>query len=160
MALNPFADYFNHCSVPPPSSSSTTTLEEETTNPTHTANSTTPPPKPSTTPVPCSVLATPSGGYEISTTVPLARGQEVYISYGNHSNDFLLTEYGFILSSTSSTPNHYDEIPLDEYMCVLTISFSIDLITIPLFRISHLSPNPRDLLTLHTSPNFKTPKYN
>ena len=36
-------------------------------------------------------------------------GEEVYISYGEHSNDFLLTEYGFMLQ-----PNRWDQVGLDE----------------------------------------------
>ncbi|KAF2146260.1 uncharacterized protein K452DRAFT_263947 [Aplosporella prunicola CBS 121167] len=35
-------------------------------------------------------------------------GQEVYLSYGSHSNDFLQVEYGFILAS-----NKWDETKLD-----------------------------------------------
>lgn len=35
-------------------------------------------------------------------------GEEVYVTYGAHTNDFLLTEYGFILAS-----NAHDSIPLD-----------------------------------------------
>lgn len=36
-------------------------------------------------------------------------GDEVYISYGPHSNDFLLAEYGFILNE-----NKWDELQLDQ----------------------------------------------
>ena len=38
-------------------------------------------------------------------------GQELLTSYGNHSNDFLLVEYGFILSS-----NRWDEVRLDDML--------------------------------------------
>ncbi len=44
----------------------------------------------------CNVLFS-SSGYTITTPAKIKQGEEVYISYGNHSNDFLLTEYGFIL---------------------------------------------------------------
>lgn len=36
-------------------------------------------------------------------------GDEVYISYGEHSNDFLLTEYGFVLED-----NQWDKVCLDD----------------------------------------------
>ncbi|EPE32172.1 SET [Glarea lozoyensis ATCC 20868] len=74
MALNPFADYFNHASHG------------------------------------CTVTFA-SSGYTITTEAPINSGSEVYISYGNHSNDFLLAEYGFIMDS-----NAWDEISLDEYI--------------------------------------------
>ena len=38
----------------------------------------------------------------------------MYISYGSHSNDFLLTEYGFILND-----NRWDEISLDPFILPL-----------------------------------------
>ncbi|CAG8973301.1 hypothetical protein HYALB_00000063 [Hymenoscyphus albidus] len=72
MALNPFADYFNH-------SSTGCTVSFDTT------------------------------GYTITTPHALQKGAEIYISYGNHSNDFLLTEYGFIMPAETNT---WDEMPL------------------------------------------------
>ncbi len=42
----------------------------------------------------------------------------MYISYGNHSNDFLLTEYGFILSEERGG-NQWDEVPLDAFILPL-----------------------------------------
>ncbi|KAF7550380.1 hypothetical protein G7046_g8030 [Stylonectria norvegica] len=50
-----------------------------------------------------------SEGYSIIADRPYDIGEEVYISYGPHSNDFLLTEYGFILET-----NRWDEILLDD----------------------------------------------
>lgn len=38
-------------------------------------------------------------------------GEEVYISYGAHGNDFLLAEYGFVLEK-----NRWDEVGLDEVL--------------------------------------------
>lgn len=61
----------------------------------------------------CTVHFTPNG-YTISSSSPIEKGEELYISYGNHSNDFLLTEYGFILPS-----NVWDEISLDPFILPL-----------------------------------------
>ncbi|KAF4630581.1 hypothetical protein G7Y89_g7550 [Cudoniella acicularis] len=55
-------------------------------------------------------------GYEITTEKHIPKGAEIYISYGNHSNDFLLAEYGFILPSGT---NDWDEISLDAYIIPL-----------------------------------------
>lgn len=50
-------------------------------------------------------------GFTITTTKPASKGEELFIRYGFHSNDFLLTEYGFILESNTS-----DSVCLDEYI--------------------------------------------
>lgn len=55
-----------------------------------------------------------ASGYEICAYEPIEKGQELYISYGNHSNDFLLVEYGFILEE-----NRWDEISLDDVILPL-----------------------------------------
>ena len=47
----------------------------------------------------------------ISADRDYAEGEEVYISYGAHSNDFLLVEYGFVLER-----NRWDEVELDEVL--------------------------------------------
>lgn len=78
MALNPFADYFNH-----------------------------------TDSQGCEVSFGPDG-YKIHTAHTIEQGDEIYISYGSHSNDFLLAEYGFILSE-----NKWDETSLDS--CILPL---------------------------------------
>lgn len=59
------------------------------------------------------VTFSPSG-YKICTDRQIEKGEEIYISYGNHSNDFLLAEYGFILDE-----NKWDEITLDEVILPL-----------------------------------------
>lgn len=83
MALNPFADYFNHTSRG------------------------------------CHVSFTPEG-YKILTDKRYDKGEEVFISYGNHSNDFLLAEYGFILPGAGEQGgNEWDEVLLDDYILPL-----------------------------------------
>lgn len=71
MALNPFADYFNHSCQG------------------------------------CKVEFGPEG-FEITSNQVYEKGEEIYISYGKHSNDFLLAEYGFIMDE-----NDDDHILLD-----------------------------------------------
>jgi hypothetical protein len=46
--------------------------------------------------------------YKFNTLSPIRKGEEIYISYGSHSNDFLLTEYGFIMNE-----NEDDSVSLD-----------------------------------------------
>ncbi|KAM0508311.1 hypothetical protein ACHAP8_000528 [Fusarium lateritium] len=53
-------------------------------------------------------------GYSVQADRAYKRGEEVYVSYGPHSNDFLLTEYGFILDT-----NRWDEVHLDEVILPL-----------------------------------------
>jgi hypothetical protein len=65
----------------------------------------------------CSASFSPAG-YTISTPVNIKKGEEIYISYGNHSNDFLLAEYGFILGEEGGG-NQWDEVPLDPYILPL-----------------------------------------
>ncbi|TGO07454.1 hypothetical protein BTUL_0275g00160 [Botrytis tulipae] len=55
----------------------------------------------------CEVTSSPSG-YKICADRQIAKGEEIYITYGNHSNDFLLAEYGFIL-----VENRWDAVCLD-----------------------------------------------
>jgi hypothetical protein len=47
-------------------------------------------------------------GYYVTADRDYKAGEEVYVSYGSHTNDFLLVEYGFILGS-----NKCDSLPLD-----------------------------------------------
>ncbi|TVY21615.1 Ribosomal lysine N-methyltransferase set11, partial [Lachnellula arida] len=77
MALNPFADYFNHSSNG------------------------------------CNVSFS-AKAYHISTCTPIKKGSEIHISYGMHSNDFLLAEYGFIFPENAS-----DQVSLDQFILPL-----------------------------------------
>lgn len=50
-----------------------------------------------------------SEGYSVVTNREYDADSEVFLSYGSHSNDFLLTEYGFILET-----NRWDDVYLDD----------------------------------------------
>ncbi len=47
--------------------------------------------------------------YTIAADREYSAGEEIYVSYGNHSNDFLMTEYGFVLAE-----NRWDAVCLDD----------------------------------------------
>lgn len=92
MVLCPLIDLFNHTSPSPspfsfPSSSKTCTV-------THTTL-----------------------GFTVRApqTPPLNEASQLFVSYGPHSNSFLLSEYGFLLSSTTddTNTNAFDTLPLD-----------------------------------------------
>lgn len=51
--------------------------------------------------------------FTVTTVRDHEPGEEIFISYGSHSNDFLLVQYGFVLPSSS---NPWDEICLDPYI--------------------------------------------
>jgi hypothetical protein len=53
-------------------------------------------------------------GYSVTADRAYKAGEEVFVSYGAHTNDFLLTEYGFILES-----NKRDAVPLDRLIVPL-----------------------------------------
>ncbi|KAK7739001.1 hypothetical protein SLS53_005897 [Cytospora paraplurivora] len=56
----------------------------------------------------CGVAFDHAEAFTFTAARPYARGEEVHISYGRHSNDFLLVEYGFVLGR-----NEWDEVCLD-----------------------------------------------
>ncbi|KAJ4416203.1 hypothetical protein N0V85_002389, partial [Neurospora sp. IMI 360204] len=84
MVLQPVADLFNHTSYDP-------SAEDKEGNRKI-----------------CSVAFSPTA-FTITTTRPYTAGEEVYICYGNHSNDFLLIEYGFLFDE-----NVWDEVCIDD----------------------------------------------
>jgi hypothetical protein len=53
-------------------------------------------------------------GYSVTADRDYKAGEEVFVSYGSHTNDFLLAEYGFILDT-----NQNDSIPLDHLLLLL-----------------------------------------
>lgn len=57
------------------------------------------------------VVAFSTEAYDITADREYQKGEEVYTSYGAHSNDFLLTEYGFVLADNPS-----DQLCLDSIL--------------------------------------------
>ncbi|CAO2657753.1 Nn.00g038790.m01.CDS01 [Neocucurbitaria sp. VM-36] len=55
-------------------------------------------------------------GYSVTADREYSAGEEVFVSYGPHTNDFLLVEYGFILDTGK---NKNDGILLDEMLIPL-----------------------------------------
>ncbi|KEY65882.1 hypothetical protein S7711_05884 [Stachybotrys chartarum IBT 7711] len=53
-------------------------------------------------------------GFTILANKDHKAGQELYIRYGHHSNDFLLIEYGFVVPCHE---NPFDDTCIDVYMC-------------------------------------------
>jgi hypothetical protein len=51
-------------------------------------------------------------GYSVIAEKDYKAGEEIYVSYGPHSNDFLLIEYGFILSENSNDYTTLDHLIL------------------------------------------------
>ncbi|KAI0384344.1 SET domain-containing protein [Hypomontagnella monticulosa] len=56
-------------------------------------------------------VAFDTAGFSIKTTQAYKVGDELKISYGKHSGDFLLAEYGFVMDD-----NHWDEVRLDDVL--------------------------------------------
>jgi hypothetical protein len=65
-----------------------------------------------------------SKGYSVSADRDYKAGEEVFVSYGPHTNDFLLVEYGFILDK-----NKNDSIPLDHLILPLLSDEQADALT-------------------------------
>ncbi|KAJ4286721.1 hypothetical protein N0V90_012973 [Kalmusia sp. IMI 367209] len=62
-------------------------------------------------------------GYSVTADRAYKAGEEVYITYGSHTNDFLLVEYGFILDT-----NGCDCIPLDHLILPHLSSSQTDIL--------------------------------
>lgn len=60
----------------------------------------------------CSVSYSLSGSYTITADREYLEGEEVCTSYGHHSNDFLLAEYGFVLPDNSADLVSLDDVIL------------------------------------------------
>lgn len=60
-------------------------------------------------------------GYTFIADKEYKAGEELFISYGQHTNDFLLVEYGFILEK-----NVNDSLPLDHLLLPLLTSGQVD----------------------------------
>ncbi|KAL8645578.1 MAG: hypothetical protein Q9226_007239 [Calogaya cf. arnoldii] len=60
-------------------------------------------------------------GYTVTTDKTYDAGDEVYVSYGQHSNDFLLVEYGFVLDS-----NRWDSTPIDHCLMTHLVNTSVE----------------------------------
>lgn len=56
-----------------------------------------------------------ASAFTITAREPHAAGQELFIQYGPHGNDFLLVEYGFALPPPLNAA--WDETCLDPYLC-------------------------------------------
>jgi hypothetical protein len=65
-----------------------------------------------------------SKGYSVSADRDYKAGEEVFVSYGPHTNDFLLVEYGFILDE-----NRNDSMPLDHLLLPLLSNEQEDALT-------------------------------
>ena len=63
----------------------------------------------------CTVIESPRGA-SITTDRAYKRGEEVVVSYGAHTNDYLLVEYGFTLPHGR---NKWDSMPITEHISYL-----------------------------------------
>ncbi|KAG7666383.1 uncharacterized protein J8A68_000079 [[Candida] subhashii] len=52
-------------------------------------------------------------GFQVLTTTAYDHDEQVYLSYGPHSNDFLLCEYGFVIGNDE---NKWNDLDISEYL--------------------------------------------
>ncbi|KAF7588594.1 hypothetical protein BBP40_005479 [Aspergillus hancockii] len=83
--------------------------------------------------------------YTFRTTRGYGKGEEVYMSYGPHSNDFLFVEYGFFLDKNDSDSIYLDDIIFQD----LTIPDKKELVHQNCF--GNFEVTPTDI-----SPNIET----
>ena len=62
-----------------------------------------------------------SHGYSVTADRSYSAGEEVFVTYGSHTSDFLLVEYGFILEG-----NVHDTLPLDHLLLPLLDKQQVD----------------------------------
>jgi hypothetical protein len=62
-----------------------------------------------------------ASGYSVTADREYKAGDEVFVTYGSHTNDFLLVEYGFLLPE-----NKHDSIPLDHVLLLLLASEQVE----------------------------------
>ncbi|KAI4670010.1 uncharacterized protein J4E79_000290 [Alternaria viburni] len=62
-----------------------------------------------------------SQGYSVTADRSYSAGEEVFVTYGSHTSDFLLVEYGFILEE-----NVHDTLPLDHLLLPLLDKQQVD----------------------------------
>ncbi|OAL57086.1 SET domain-containing protein [Pyrenochaeta sp. DS3sAY3a] len=84
-------------------------------------------------------------GYSVSADRDYVAGEEVFVSYGPHTNDFLLVEYGFILER-----NLNDGLPLDHLLLPLLDGGQVEALKEDGFHGSYtLSGSGKDIAVCH-----------
>ncbi|PYH85959.1 ribosomal N-lysine methyltransferase [Aspergillus uvarum CBS 121591] len=91
----------------------------------------------------CEVIWT-GQNYLFKATRQYDQGEEIFMSYGSHSNDFLFVEYGFFLPTNPSDSIYLDDIIFQD----LTIEQKKDLIGQDLFGNFELTLPPTDEPTI------------
>ncbi|KAF2488857.1 SET domain-containing protein [Lophium mytilinum] len=65
-------------------------------------------------------------GYTVTTNRDYKAGEEIYVSYGAHTNDFLLVEYGFILSTNAADTTTLDHLLIPQLSSSATSTLKED----------------------------------
>ncbi|PYH41609.1 ribosomal N-lysine methyltransferase [Aspergillus saccharolyticus JOP 1030-1] len=100
----------------------------------------------------CEVIWT-GENYLFKATRQYEQGEEIYMSYGAHSNDFLFVEYGFYLPTNPSDTIYLDDIIFQD----LTIDQKKDLAAQDLFGNFDLTLTPPLLPSSSSSSSSTTP---